>query len=212
MFVQLCMATLCLATVGLHAAKKNANEVMLYAIQSLAIVCLLLDSFVRERSMPLLLVALLTLLVKVIVAPVFLDRLIMRHKLKFAVSTYTNIPGALLSVTLILLLVSSHIFAPLTNLVPVNHGYLVLSLSMLFSSILLMVNRRGALSQVIGVLSIENSIVAFGTFAGLEQSAALQAGIVFDVFVWSIIAVVMISMVYRHTGSLDVTNLKDLKD
>jgi hydrogenase-4 component E len=212
LLIQIAVAVLCLATVGLHAAKKNFNEVVLYAVQSLAIVVLLADAFVEDGSTPLLLVVLLTLLVKVILAPMFFARLIKRHKLKFTVSTYTSIPGALAVITLILLLVNSGVFAPLTNLVPEYHSYLVLTLAMLLASIFLMVNRRGALSQVVGVLSLENSIVAFGIFAGLEQSAALQAGIVFDVFVWSIIAIVMVSMVYRHIGSLDVTTMKDLKD
>ena len=210
--MQVCVALLCLATIGLHAAKKNINEALLYALQSLAIVLLLVDAFVQGGQLSLLLIALLTFAAKVVIAPLFFTRLIKRHKLKFTVSTYTSIPGALAVITAILLLAGSPIFAPLTGLVPQNQGYLVLSFAMLLASIFLMVNRRGALSQVVGVLSIENSIVAFSAFAGLEQSAVLQAGIVFDVFVWSIIAVVMVSMVYRHTGSLDITNLKDLKD
>ncbi|HEY5667786.1 MAG TPA: hypothetical protein VIR03_01340 [Candidatus Saccharimonadales bacterium] len=212
MLMQICVAVLCMATVGLHAAKKNFNEVVLYALQSLAVVTLLADSYVSKGSVPLLLIVVLTFAVKVILAPLFFTRLIKRHKLKFTVNTYTSVPGALTVIALILLLVNSRVFAPLTNLVPTNHGYLALTLALLLASIFLMVNRRGVLSQVVGVLSLENSIVAFSVFAGLEQSAALQAGVVFDVLVWSIIAIVLVSMVYRHIGSLDVTAMKNLKD
>jgi hydrogenase-4 membrane subunit HyfE len=79
-------------------------------------------------------------------------------------------------------------------------------------SIFIMVNRKGALSQIIGVLSFENCIVAFGIFAGLEQSSVLQLGIIFDIGAWLVIATVLVAMVYRHTGSLDVTNLRHLRD
>ena len=73
-------------------------------------------------------------------------------------------------------------------------------------------NRKGAISQITGILSLENSIVAFGIVAGLEQSLALQLGIVFDVFVWLIIAIAFVSVVYRKIGSLDVTNMRKLRD
>ncbi|HUC89987.1 MAG TPA: hypothetical protein VMR45_04250 [Patescibacteria group bacterium] len=211
-FVQICMAVLCLATVGLHVAKKNLNEVLLYALQSSAIVALLVVSSLHDKSLSLLLIAIAMLAVKVIFAPIFLSRLIKRHQAKFSVSTYANTPESLFGVALILLLAGSSVMAPLTNMVPANHGYLVLALGAMFASVLLIANRRGALSQVTGVLSLENSIVAFSIFAGLEQSAALQVGIIFDIFVWLIIAIVMVSMIYRHTGSMDVSNMKGLQD
>jgi hydrogenase-4 membrane subunit HyfE len=75
-----------------------------------------------------------------------------------------------------------------------------------------MVNRKGTLSQMVGVLSLENSIVVFALLASLEQSAVLQTGIIFDVCVWMIIAIVLVSMVYRHTQSFDTTNMKKLRD
>ena len=205
------MAVLCLSTVGLHLARKNVNEAILYAFQSLAIVSMLGVSLWEHRSIPLLIVAAVMLVVKVILAPAFFVRLINRHKLKFSASTYANAPEIMAGIALILLLVSSDIFRPLTNIVPANHAYLVLSLSALFTSILLMVNRKGALSQAVGVLSIENSIVAFAIFAGLEHSAMFELGILFDVFVWLIIAIVFVSMMYRHFGSIDVTKMKHLK-
>jgi len=68
------------------------------------------------------------------------------------------------------------------------------------------------LSQIIGILSFENSIVVFAVFANLEQSAALQLGIVFDIFIWIMIASVFISMLYKHFGTLNVSSMKNLKD
>ena len=211
MFLQICMAVFGLATVGLHLARKNVNEALLYALQSLAIVAMLGVSVWQHNSVGLLVVASVMLVVKVVLAPIFFVRLINRHKLKFSASTYANFPEIIFAIALVLLLVSSSVFKPLTTIVPGNHSYLVLSLTALFTSILLMVNRKGALSQAVGVLSIENSIVAYAIFAGLEQSAVFELGILFDVFVWIIIAIVFVSMLYRHFGSLDVTKMKHLK-
>jgi len=79
-------------------------------------------------------------------------------------------------------------------------------------SLLLMVNRKGVLSQIIGVLSLENAIVEFGLFAGLEQSAILQIGITFNILVWLIITAVFSSMIYRHFGTLETAEMKSLKE
>ena len=110
------------------------------------------------------------------------------------------------------LLVSRKYLRQLLVLRTNNHQYVVIALWLVFASVLLMANRKGALSQATGVLSLENSIVVFGIFTGLEQSAMLQMGVLFDVFVWLVIAMVMVSLVYKHTGSLDVTKMKDLRD
>ena len=63
-----------------------------------------------------------------------------------------------------------------------------------------------------GVLSLENSIMAFGLFSMIDQSLLLEMGIIFSISVWIIIATVFISMIYKHFGSLDVTKMKHLKD
>jgi len=46
----------------------------------------------------------------------------------------------------------------------------------------------------------------------LEQSPTLQLGIIFDIAVWIVISTVFTSMIYQHFGSLDVTEMKSLKD
>ncbi len=208
---QLGIMLLCLATIGLHVAKKNDTEVILYSMQSFAIIVLLVAALLQNSSLELLLIAAVTLGVKVIFAPIFFSKLIRRHKIKFESHTYANVPETLFALTALFLLINTQIFAPIINIAGDSREYLVLALWLIFASVLLMANRKGALSQATGVLSLENSIVAFGIFAGLEQSAALQMGILFDVSVWLVIAIVMVSMIYKHIGSLDVTKMKDLR-
>lgn len=211
-FIEICIAVLGISTIGLHITRRNRNEALLYGLQSLAVVMLLAAAFLHDQSWPLLAIVILTLTVKVILAPLFFMRLIKQHELKFSANTYTNTTETFAAVAGILILAGSGIFDPLTSLVPGNHAFLVLALTAMLTSILLMVNRKGALSQVVGVLSLENCIVAFAILAGLEQSVALQVGVIFDVSVWVIVAATMVSLVYRHHGSLDVSVMKKLKD
>lgn len=210
--LQTSAAVLFVSIVFQHMARKNFTIATLYGIQSLAIVVLLLQAYFEHPSFAILFIAIITFAVKVMLAPWFFMRLIKRHQVRFTVSSYINAPLTLLVIALISAVVSPQLFNSLTTIVPSHQAYLSLTLSAILISLFLTVNRKGALSQIVGVLSLENSIVAFGIFAGLEQSTVLQFGITFDIFVWLIIATVFVSYIYRHTGSLDITAMRRLKD
>lgn len=211
-FLQLLLGIVFLTIVYLNITKKNFEAVLAYSVQSFVIVVVLLNSFFETGSFGLLLIILLTLFVKVIVAPVFFVRLIQKHELTFSASTYLNTPLALIIVAGLTAVANSQKFTPLTGIIPANQALLAFALSSIFLSLFLIINRKGGLSQIIGILSLENSIVVFAIFAGLEQSATLQFGIIFDIFVWLAIATVFISMIYKHFGSLDVTSMRHLRD
>ena len=196
----------------LHITKKNFGAALSYSLQSLAITITLFNSFVETGNTPLLFIALLIFIVKVIIAPVFFIKLIRQHALMFSVSTYLNTPLTLIIIATLTFVAHSPKFAPLTGIIPANQTLLSLALASMFLSLFLTINRKGALSQIIGILSLENSIVAFTIFAGLEQSLMLQLGIMFNIFIWLIIATIFISMIYRHFGTLNVTTMNNLKD
>jgi hydrogenase-4 component E len=156
--------------------------------------------------------AIMTFLVKVIAAPFFFLRFIKKHRLQFSVSTYLNGPMTLIVLALLIAFPYSHFFKPLAAISPGNKDALLLSMSMIFVSIFLTVNRKGALSQMVGILSMENAIVSFAYVSGLETTAGAQAGILFIIFIWIIIASVFASMIYHYFGSLDVSKMKHLKE
>jgi len=211
-FLQFLLSLMLLTIVFLHLTKKNFAAAMAYSVQSLVIVVVLLGTFIEEGNIYLFFIAWLMLIVKVILAPVFFSRLIKKHKLIFSVNTYLNMPLTLIIIAVLTFIAYSENFAPLTGLVPANQTLLSFALVSIFLSLFLIINRKGALSQIIGILSLENSILAFVIFAGLEQSPGLQAGVIFNIFVWIIIATTFMAMIYRHFGSLDVTSMKSLKD
>jgi hydrogenase-4 component E len=198
--------------VFLHIAKKNYAVAIAYGIQSFAIVMLLILSYFETGSTTFLLIAGLGLIVKVILAPLFIFHQIKKHDLKFLVSTYANMPFTLIAVAALTAIAHSHIFTPLVTLIPANRELLSLALSALLISVFLIINRKGAISQIVGILSLENSIIAFGLFSVIDQGLILEIGIVFSISVWIVIATVFISMIYKHFGSLDVTQMRHLKD
>lgn len=212
LFSQILLGTLFLTLVFLLLSKKNLGSIVAYGVQSLVIVAFLFSSYLETHSIYLLIIVLVTLIVKMVLAPMFFLRLIKRHTLPFSASTYLNTPITLIIIAGLTLAAHSQKFVPLTSIIPGNQDLLALALSAIFISLFLIVNRKGVLSQIIGVLSFENSIVAFIIFAGLEQSPALQAGIIFNIFVWIVIANVFASMIFEHFGSHDITIMKNLRD
>ncbi len=196
----------------MNLARKNFQVVYLYAAQSLIITFVLFNSALRDMSFLLLAVVMLTFLVKVIVAPYFFSGLLKKHQLHFTASNYFNIPMTLVGLTAITIFSFSHFLRPLIILAPKNENALLLAMAMMFASIFLTMNRKGVLSQMVGILSLENAIVSFAFLSGLESSVGPQVGILFDILVWIIIASIFASMIYRHFGSFDVSTMKSLKE
>lgn len=212
-FYQVLSVAIFLAAIFFHGAKKNFEIAVAYGIQSLAIVFILFISLSKASFVPTsLLVIFLVLVVKVVIVPRFFIALIKKHELRFSATTYLNFPLTLVVITVLTFMAHGWMFKSLASIAPENAELLSLALSIIFISIFLMINRKGALSQMVGILSLENGIVAFATFSGLEQSIVLQVGILFDIVVWLVIATVFASMIYGHFGSLDVTTMKNLKD
>jgi hydrogenase-4 component E len=200
------------SAVFLHLTKKNSSAVRLYIAQSSAISLLLLLPAIEESS-PLLVIAIIaTITVKLFIAPYFFFGLIKKHRLKYSVSTYLNTPITVLIIAALVAFTRTDVFRPLAQLAIEGRNLLLLTVATIMISLFLIINRKGALSQMLGILSLENGIVSFALFAGLEQNPGLQLGITFNILIWIIIATVFISMIYRQFGSLDVTTMKKLTE
>lgn len=196
----------------MHLARKNTAVVWLYVIQSAAVVFLLIMSSITELSLLLVIALLATIIIKLFVAPSFFFNLIKRNQLVFSATTYLNTPLTLFGIAALVAFTRVFLKEPLTLVTPIDTTLLVVSVAAIFCSFFLIVNRKGALSQMIGVLSAENCIVAFALFAGLEQSPSLQLGILFDLLIWILVASVFASMIYRQFGSLDVAEMQHLTE
>jgi hydrogenase-4 component E len=201
-----------IVTISMHLFKKNAPVTVLYAVQSCIVAIVLLLSSLKAGSTLLIFVAAITFVVKVVITPSFFLRLIKKHQLMFAVASYLGSPLTLIVLALLTAISFSSFFHPLAILSPGNEQVLFLALAMMMMSVFLIINRRGALSQMVGVLSLENSIVLFASTAELESTAGPQIGILFDIAIWIVIATVFASMMHKHFGSLDVSTMNSLKE
>ena len=200
------------SAVLLHLVRKNTYLVWIFILQSAATAAILMTIGVGEGSGGLIMTSILTLVVKAVLAPYFFLRLISKQKIVFSVTTYLNLPLTLCVILAITVLSGSKALIPLATLSPRGAPFVQVAAAGMLCSIFLMINRRGALSQIIGVLSLESCIVAIGSFIRIHESFGLQIGITFDLVVWIIIATVFVTRIHREFGTLDVTAMKKLKE
>ncbi len=198
--------------VAMHLSRKNDGAVRLYVVQSAAVLALFFAATVAHVTMIGVLVAALMLVIKMVAAPHFFHRLIRRHQLTFSASAYTSASVTLALITLMMGASYLQLESAFASLAPLYAPALTLAFAGMLAALFLIINRKGALSQMLGVLSLENSIIAFAALAGLEHAPMLELGVIFDTFIWIMIATVFVSMIYEKFGSLDVTALTRLAE
>ena len=195
----------------MNLVRKNKHQVILYFIQSLTLVGLLFYEGVVNNSLELKAVAVLVFVLKGVFAPYFFYRSAKNSKLNLMTTTYLNVPMTLTAIVLIVFFCNSDVFQPLHLVFEYGSKISVMLFSSILLSIFLLINRKGALSQIIGILSVENSIVALGFFMGINQTLAIDVGIMFDVLVWIVLAIFFVEVIYKHLGSVNVADLNKLK-
>lgn len=185
---------------GMNLVRKNTTLVAIYFLQS-CIVGVAIMALGREGGTPgLYLAGALTLAIKAAMAPWFLFWLIRRYSAHFSAATYLGLPLSLLALAAI-----TGFSYSISNNVPLFASVqsVPLLIASIFIAFFLMVNRRGALSAVIGILALENGIVFLTTILGLEHSVGLEIAIAFDIAVWVAIATAFLSLLNREFGTLD---------
>jgi hydrogenase-4 membrane subunit HyfE len=195
----------------MNVVKKNTVLITLYLIQSVALIVLLASYAIHEITLGLYLVVLVIFVVKVIIAPMIFMKIIKQSKLNISASTYLNVPMTIGMLAGISIFAQSEVFSSFSFLLTSPLQPRLFLFGGLLISLFLIVNRKGVISEVVGMLSLENFIYSTSLFLGVKQLLYLELGILFDVLFWIIIARVLVNFIYKHYKSLEVTELSQLK-
>lgn len=199
-----------LLTILMHLARKNQALVSLYLGHSVVLALMLLTLAVSDRDPSLLIVVGFTFAVKVVFVSQYFGRLFRSRRLSTASGSYLTLPLTLLTITAIAAFAHAARFQPMFAGDPTGTAALVLSSILI--AFFLTINRQGALSQIIGVLALENGIIALAALLGLKQTLTIELGLAFDLAVWIIVAVVFVGMVQQQFGSLSTIDMDHLKE
>jgi hydrogenase-4 component E len=211
-FINLLAALLLLIAFAMLTQRRILSLINLFALQGAV---LALSTFVVAWSTGqhhLYYSAGLTLLLKVMLLPYLLHRLIHRLNVRWDVETLINIPTTML-VGIALVIFSFNLAAPISQLAEgITRGLIGIALASVLLSLLMMLTRRKAVSQVVAFLSLENGLFFAATSATQGMPLVVELGIALDVLVATFIFGVFFFQIRETFDSLDITHMEKLKD
>lgn len=160
--------------------------------------------------------AALTLAIKAIAIPKVLVRVTSKIKGEFKTETnpYVSIRlSVLISALLVALSYAlTQEMLSASNLDVVAKTYLPVSVSLFFIGLFVMVSRRMALNQIVGLLIIENGLFLFTTALTHGVSLIIEIGIFADILVGILVSSVLLFRISQTFDTLDVGSLEKLRD
>jgi hydrogenase-4 component E len=156
--------------------------------------------------------ATLTLVLKVLLLPFILHRLMRRLGVQWDMENLINIPSTML-LGLVLVIFAFGLAQPVSELAnTVTRGTLGIALAVVMLSFLMMITRRTAVSQVVGFLAMENGLFFAATSATYGMPMVVELGIALDVLVAVLILGVFFFHIREQFDSLDLHHLESLKE
>jgi len=156
--------------------------------------------------------ALLTVLLKVILIPWVLHRLIDRLFVRWDIETLINIPATML-IGIGLVIFAFALATPISQMAnTLTRSTLGIAMASILLSFLMMIVRRKAVPQVIGFLAMENGLFFAATSATYGMPMVVELGIALDVLVGMLILGVFFFQIREQFDSLDIRHMEKLKE
>jgi hydrogenase-4 component E len=186
-------------------------SIRLFAVQSFLLATIAGVVAYYHNAGHVYLVAVLTLVGKVIFLPWLLNRLVYRIQIHQEIEPLLNGTASMLvcgGFTLLGYVVAR----PFTSLERLGNNTLAVAITLLLTGFFLMINRRKAITQVLALLTIENGVmlaaVALTTYG---MPLVVELGIFFDVLVAVMVLGILVYRIRENFASMDTSKLNQLK-
>ena len=182
-----------------------------WTIQTVAVSLLILAQGVYHKELEVIVVGVLLLIGKAAVIPILLRRVLQASKTEWVGEIYLKRTSSLV-VAGALTLLAYEVTQPLMALPqPGFRNGLAVSLALIFYGLLLMMIRKVAIVQVIGILLIDNGIFLAGFFLTQGMPLLVEMGSMFDILVGIVIIVILSKQMLENYHSLNVDHMRPLK-
>jgi len=210
--INLFAALLLLLSFALLSQRRVLSLIHLFTMQGMTLVMSTTVMAYTTQQPHLYYSALLTFLLKVLLMPWLLHRLINRLNVRWDIDTLINIPTTML-LGIVLVIFAFNLAAPISSLsASVAHGTLGIALACVLLSFLMMITRTKAIPQVIGFLAMENALFFAATSATYGMPMVVELGIALDVLVGMIVLGVFMFQIREQFDSLDIRHLESLRE
>jgi len=187
------------------------TNVRLYALQSLLLAAIAGVVGYAYNAWHVYILAVLTVIGKVIFLPWLLNRLVRRVKLDQEIRPFVNMPASMFLCGALALL-AYVVTRPFTSLHRLGSNTLAVAMALVLTGCFLMINRRKVVTQVLALLTMENGVmlaaIALTTYG---MPLVVEIGVFLDVVVGVMVLGVLVFRIRASFGSLDVSKLNELK-
>ena len=156
--------------------------------------------------------AALTVVLKVILIPWVLHRLIDKLNVRWDVETLINIPTTML-IGIGLAIFAFALATPISQMAnTLTRSTLGIALASVLLAFLMMIVRRKAVPQVIGFLAMENGLFFAATSATYGMPLVVELGVALDVLVGTFIFGIFFFHIREQFDSLEIRHMEKLKE
>lgn len=210
--INLCATMILMLSFAMISQRRIVSLINLFAMQGAALVVASVLLAYATHQPDLYISAALTFVLKVVMIPWLLHRMIRRMNVRWDVETLINVPTTML-VGIGLVIFAFSLALPISRLsLSLAGGSLGIALACVLLSFLMMITRSKAVPQVIGFLAIENGLIFAATTVTNGMPMIVEFGIALDVLVGVLILGVFMFQIREQFDSLDIQNLETLKE
>lgn len=210
--INMCAALLLLIAFAMLSQRRVLSLINLFALQGFILSFSTAVVAFSTGQGHLYVSAAITLVVKVLVLPFILHRLIRKLNIRWDVETMFNIPTTML-IGLGLVVFAFNLAAPISQMAStVTKSTLGIAMASVLLSFLMMITRSKAVPQVVGFLAMENGLFFAATSATYGMPMVVELGIALDVLVAMFILGIFFFQIRVAFDSLDLKHMEKLKE
>jgi hydrogenase-4 component E len=203
-FVNLLGAVLLILAFAMIVQRRILSLVHLFTMQGATLVLATVVVGIVTDQPHLYLSAAITFVLKVLLIPWLLHRVVVRLDIRWELESLINIPTTML-IGIGVVIFAFNLALPISRLSGI-------ALACVMLSFLMMITRAKAVPQVIGFLSMENGLFFAATSATYGMPMVVELGIALDVLIGVLILGVFMFQIREQFDSLDIRHLENLKE
>jgi hydrogenase-4 component E len=209
------LSTGILVTTFLIVSSKNlAFYVRLFALQSILLGGISLLIALHYGEMHILTAAVLTFVIKGITIPFVLNKVIDRIRVRKEVEFSINITVSLMICGAIVIL-SNSVAQPILQAQRAGSLFttkvLPISIAVMLIGLFIMMSRKKAVTQIIGLLTMENGMFLSGLSITHGMPLIVEVGIFFDILVAAIILGMFVFRINKSFETIDIAAMRSLR-
>ncbi len=209
------LSTGILVTAFLIVSSKTLTfYVRLFAVQSILLATISLLIAYRYDEVPILIAAVLTFAIKAVTIPLVLGRIIDRIRVRKEIDFSINITVSLIICGAITIL-SNSVAEPILEVQRAGSIFttkvLPISIAVMLIGLFIMISRKKAITQIVGLLTMENGLFLSGLSITHGMPLIVEVGIFFDILVAALILGLFVFRINQSFESIDIDSMRSLK-